>query len=142
MKRRWRFWLAAVLLTLVAGPFLGVEVYWRAAGWHKGEALFQGRPTSYWKSRIRERYSKAAWQLSMHQPQAVIWSDRPAGWEDWLERLDVGYHARQSYPLPLQTGDEAELPVLLELLREEDPDCNATDGSVFMFVLTSLPSVS
>ena len=31
-------------------------VYWRVVGWVKGEAFYQGRPTSYWAGRIQESW--------------------------------------------------------------------------------------
>src|ERR1043166_149159 len=46
MKRRWKLWLS--LLILAGSLFALPAVHWRVIGWVRGEAFYQGRPTSYW----------------------------------------------------------------------------------------------
>ena len=50
MKRRWLLWLA--LLLLVGTSFFLPPVSWRVIGWTRGEAFYQGRPTSYWRKEL------------------------------------------------------------------------------------------
>lgn len=52
MKRR-NVWMCLMLL-LVAVSFMLPAVHWRVIEWAKGEAFYQGRPTSYWKSESQQ----------------------------------------------------------------------------------------
>src|SRR5262249_40577366 len=57
---RWRLWLVLVLLLLVAGLALVPQVRWPIYGWFRGEAFYQGMPTSWWAQEIRESYRPVA----------------------------------------------------------------------------------
>ena len=57
MKRR-RLVLVFLLLPLLGGLLLIPQVRWPVYGWLRGEAFYQGMPTSYWRGRI-QRYLEA-----------------------------------------------------------------------------------
>jgi hypothetical protein len=107
MKRRYR-WLLALLL-LVAASFLLPAVHWRLIGWVRGEAFYQGRPTSYWRSECQ------CWR----------WNPPCTGPGYWCRfRSDDRYSWIEKYlPVPkmaLLQGDPGALPVLLELLDVDE----------------------
>jgi hypothetical protein len=52
MTRRWRLWLTLGLLLLLGSLALVPSVRWRVVGWVRGEAFYQGRPTTYWRRQV------------------------------------------------------------------------------------------
>lgn len=52
MTRR-RLLLAFVLLLLAGGTLSLPAVHWRLIGWWRGEAFYQGRPTSWWARQLK-----------------------------------------------------------------------------------------
>jgi hypothetical protein len=127
MIRRWRIVLGLALLVALTAMFAHPAIYWPVAGWLRGEAFYQGRPTSYW--------SQAIWTWA---------NDSAAG--TWLDQARVSVGMRKSDPIPRPPviGDDpgpyswhpapanmlalrptevdpAALPVLLELLGEKRP---------------------
>jgi hypothetical protein len=116
MKRRWRLWLGLALLLIVGASLLQPAVYWRIIGRARGEAFYQGMPTSYWKNELR-RFEMMDFFLSgdlYFRPRP------PTSTERWL-RKHLGIHFAKN---PFASGcceDPAVLPVLMELLGCEDP---------------------
>jgi hypothetical protein len=95
--------LAALLVALRLPP-----VHWRVVGWWRGEAFFQGRPSSYWLARWhwlnRERSRPEQWARKYFGDGCgdVIWGD-------------------QSPP----KFDSTAVPVLIELLNDSSPQVRA-----------------
>src|SRR5262245_58762492 len=54
MKRRWRLWLGLMLLLMLGAALLHPAVRWPLIGWLKREAFYDGMPTSYWRSQIKD----------------------------------------------------------------------------------------
>ena len=75
IRRRWRLLLALTLLLLAGGLALVPGVRWPVYGWLRGEAFYQGRPTSYWRfthfvfcqsdARVPDRYGESARLLTL-----------------------------------------------------------------------------
>jgi hypothetical protein len=90
MKRHLRLWLG-IGLVVVGGSVLSPAVHWRLLGWAKGEAFYQGRPTSYWLGELR----KTDWiNFAVIQDPKPSWAPeflRPL-WGDWVpgEKLLMG----------------------------------------------------
>jgi hypothetical protein len=127
MKRPWRIVLGLALLVALAAALAHPAIYWPVTGWLRGEAFYQGRPTSYW--------SQAIWTWG---------NDSAAG--TWLDqaRVSVGIRKSEPVPRPAVIGEDPEpyswyapanllamrptevdpaaLPVLLELLGEKRPE--------------------
>ena len=132
MLNRRRLTIASLLVAIVSIFFLP-PVYWRVVGFVKGEAFYDGRPTSWWAKKIQERYN-ATYQ-KFYQPQrpppqpgdqfdseilGAAWSGEES--QTWLQGLLENFRTQVVlYNVPLTNGDGASLPVLLELLRENDP---------------------
>jgi hypothetical protein len=139
MRRRRRSILA---LFTVAALLAVPAVHWRLIGWVRGEAFYQGRPTSYWARELRSfrsfpvgcSFETGAFPRplkdivrSNSQPGLFL---RPKGIWSWiLVRLDF------PFPFPCEiTSESAEdlfphddataVPVLTELL--DNPDTNVT----------------
>ena len=60
MKRR-RLLLALALLLFVVGLLLVPSVRWPLYGWLRGEAFYQGMPTSYWHAEIVRLNRSPSW---------------------------------------------------------------------------------
>jgi hypothetical protein len=114
MKRRWRPWLALLLLLLLVSSLLLVpSVRWHVYGWLKGEAFYQGKPTSYWRERILSHLeARATGAMAFEVPWIVGVMDDlgiPVSFENPLEWPDV-----------LRPDEPAAVPVLVELLTTDD----------------------
>lgn len=99
----------ALLLVGLAGVCLHPAVRWRVVGWYRGEAFYQGRPTSYWAEQF------ANWPDS--------WGHRwlPGVIADWLEPDgQPSYPGHAFYPEGCHVVPAEAIPVLVELLGEED----------------------
>jgi hypothetical protein len=128
MKQPWRIVFCLAVLVALAAAFAHPAVYWPVTGWLRGEAFYQGRPTSYW--------SQAIWTWG---------NDSAAG--TWLDqaRVSVGMRKSDPVPRPPVIGEDADpyswlpapanllalrptdvdpaaLPVLLELVGEKGPE--------------------
>jgi hypothetical protein len=120
MKRRWRLLLMLVLLLLVAGSFLLPAVHWRVIGWVKGEAFYEGRPTSYWSGEAKRWEWKRAWGTGTLQP-AEGWDRRSSPSEEFLEAVTGNRSWFVSAKLVLVEPEPAALSVLIELLHDPSP---------------------
>jgi hypothetical protein len=110
LKRTW------ILLTLLLT--LGVGVYFEPShcvrGWLFGEAFFEGRPTSYWRTVVvRDLHIDP--HIFFASPQA------PAPPPNWWQRCKdwIGYEPRVDSSLQLL--DDAATPVLRELTEDQTP---------------------
>jgi len=112
MKRRVLWGLALVFLVAVA--FLEPTGVLR--GWLRGESFYQGRPTTYWSSELRQW--KCQWHASEHEgPLSVpsthyYASNREPSFFQKLLNL-----TQPDWPTLLD-GDPEGLPVLNELLQD------------------------
>src|SRR5271154_6264238 len=61
IKHRLRLCLVLLLLLLVSGLLLAPSVRWPIYGWLRGEAFYQGMPTSYWRSEITRLNREPTW---------------------------------------------------------------------------------
>jgi len=107
--------LCLCLLLLLVALLLLPAVHWRLIGWVKGEAFYQGRPTSYWKWDCQQ------WE---HVPAILgpaYWrKTRSARWDNSVrEWLGISTQPTPESP-PLFSADPDALPVLLELLDLDD----------------------
>ncbi len=109
MTRRRILWVLGGLAGLALLALLGPYAYWGVVGLKNGECFYEGMPVSYWRAAVRThadwRWHPPAW--SRHCPRAV------------LQFLRLG-----TEPAVLG-GDPAALPVLLELLRDNDREVAA-----------------
>jgi hypothetical protein len=112
MTRHRKRWLVAALL-LLAGALLLPPVHWRLIGWARGEAFYQGRPTSYWEREIRQYVmidSFVSGDLYFDYPE-------PTAVEEWLEKhLGVRPRVQGNPTLGFSKNGSAAAPVLMELL--------------------------
>jgi HEAT repeat protein len=113
MKRRWRLWLGLVLLLFVAASFLLPAVRWRVIGWVKGEAFYEGRPTSYWSKEIE----RSAEEIAPNQTTTIA---KSPGMIDQLKDFVGIPRDNSDIPAVLQ-GDSAAMAVLSELLKDKNP---------------------
>jgi hypothetical protein len=107
------------LLLLVAGSFLLPAVRWRVIGWWRGEAFYQGMPTSYW-SRECQRWQEL--KITGSWPGADRYWIREPNWfeqhvDPILNRAPIIWSMD---PLPLLRSDPLAVPVLVELLQDAD----------------------
>jgi hypothetical protein len=115
MKRRRRVWLAWAVLLVVAAAFVHPAVRWGVIGWARGEAFYQGRPTSYWVREVRRLDMLDMWTSGI----LYFFPPERTKTEQWLERhTGIQLSGGRSASLPLD--DPAAVPVLLELLKSED----------------------
>lgn len=124
MIKKWRIWLAAVVLVAVTVSAWYEWTTHVGSGWMRGEAFFHGRPTSYWRG-IVERDLRVqpgvAFKRAFPQPPVTpTWWDRVKEW--------VGYRPRSVTSWDLCTFDfgrviedrEGVQPVLEVLAGDPD----------------------
>jgi hypothetical protein len=87
MKRCLRLCLGLVALLLFGAVLLLPAVRWRIVGWVKGEAFYQGRPTSFWSDVIVNAFPEANRSASKSPVD-------PGFPHDWLQA--VGLFSRSS----------------------------------------------
>jgi hypothetical protein len=85
-------------------------VYWPVTGWLKGEPFYQNRPTRYWKQAVQDY---------VHLEFGVRLRPLTLG-EKVLSTLGVRLPSGWDRP-PVLDGDPAALPVLIDLLKDENP---------------------
>jgi len=116
MRRTRRIVLVLAVLVVLASIFFHPAVYWPVTGWLRGEAVYRGMPTSYWR--------KAIW-LWGSDSAALSWIDKA--------RVGMGFSRSEAVPRPAVIGndwdwqasrasdvDPAAIPVLRELLADEN----------------------
>jgi hypothetical protein len=117
MKRKWTILLLALLLLLLLAAWF--EPTHCVRGWLRGEAFYQGRPTSFWALECRSwwaiTFNHSAW------PNDVIWAQRPGLFDRFLPaRWQQRFVDIIDTP-PLLRGDPDAEPVLRELLNDPSP---------------------
>lgn len=114
MQRK-RLLVLGILPLLAVVALLFPSIRWKAFGWLAGETFYQGMPTSYWCDQartcdsfplaVRHTYCRnTADDSTLRQALQVLF-----GSNDW-----PADH-------PLLRGDPASVPVLSELLHDDDP---------------------
>jgi hypothetical protein len=116
MKRRWRLLTVLGVLVLAAACLLHPAVRWRLIGWARGEAFYDGRPTSCWKQEIETAYVEA--DLADGRPSMSIWLETPTLLEKWLAYWR-GYDPVLKMFSAMPINDPTGLPVLIALLDDE-----------------------
>jgi hypothetical protein len=116
MSRPWLLRAFLLLVVLLAGSLLSPDARWVVWGRLRGEAFYRGRPTSYWRGHV------LAWNdLGFYPPAVSLVVRRPRWWADYLP-----WRSGRPAPLveaePFPGDDPAAIPVLMELLRDEDPE--------------------
>ncbi|OAI46024.1 hypothetical protein AYO44_12135 [Planctomycetaceae bacterium SCGC AG-212-F19] len=125
-----RVTISLVLLLLIVASVLHPAVHWRVIGWWRADAIYQGRPTSYWVNEIEASYQPimiggSSYVVPLYDDGRAIWCvERSASlWNQVLDR--VMPRTPQLADLsnivggPLLDGDPAALPMLLALVRNE-----------------------
>lgn len=116
MSKRRRCWL--LLLAVVSLTFTGLyeSVTHVGCGWLRGEAFFEGRPTSWWRRELE------CWEVhGWGDPRVGIYSRKSIGFVELWERItgmsDHRFFEELKGPSLLRGGNEAT-PVLRELLHD------------------------
>src|SRR5262245_31141107 len=113
MKRKLRWLLALIILGAFVVWLEPTCVIW---GWLRGEAFYDGRPTSFWRQEcLRWEHVELTGVLNPPSPRPTHWRWTATKWEQLLG-------TRKSYtldePRPFGKDDDpAALPVVLELLE-------------------------
>lgn len=122
MKGRWRLWLCLALVFLVGAGLLYPPLKWRLIGWMRGEAFYQGRPTSYWRQKIQ-------------QYQHSTMEERQASHDHWMRKVeelvglpsnDLFKHPYTELNNPAAVDNPAGVSVLVQLLQDSDPHIRGT----------------
>jgi len=122
MKHRRRLWLVLLLLLLVGGLLLVPSVRWPVYGWLRGQAFYQGMPTSWWTKEIEESHHYIPFVESEDGGTSEWCVETSVSlWDQWLLRLKPRPTAIPVPEIilssPLLMGDPQALPVLLALVR-------------------------
>jgi hypothetical protein len=127
MKRRHKI---ALLLLAVAAFVVWLEPTRVVWGWLRGEAFYEGRPTSYWRCEL-SRWREWGRLIGPTTPDGEIayFARSDGKFERWL--ADSGFiqlpHIRSITP-PLLDGDPEALPVLQELSQNATPETQILVG--------------
>lgn len=116
MKQKRRLLLVLASLLILSGLFLVPSVRWPVYGWLRGEAFYQGMPTSWWAGEVQESFHELT---AANWP--TIWSaDIRPSFSDRVRQWLLGYGRGDTWDTySLLEGDSAALAILLELLRDE-----------------------
>ena len=120
MKRLWRLWLCLTLLLLVGASLLHPSVQWRLIGWVRGEAFFQGRPTSFWKRECRQWEHRLDENYGMSCVVPWVWVRNPTELEQRIGQWTGRPAAKTAGKMPLLEGGPLAVPVIVELTGEDD----------------------
>jgi hypothetical protein len=107
--------LLGLILLLLAGCVLGLPpVHWRLIGAWRDEEFYLGRPTSWWAQQVeREAHLQPVVLPYVRPPMPAAVTPRP-WWQWWGAGSGSATDA-------LLDGYEPAQPVLLELLRRDNP---------------------
>jgi hypothetical protein len=120
-----------LVICLTALVILATAAFYQSAliGWWRGEAKYKGRYTNSWRAEMRCYEGGMAEGNLWHLDYAF--SQKSSLWENWLDKLGVrkrslggftiGVPDRHDLGIVLQDGDPDAVPVLMELLNDEDP---------------------
>ena len=115
-KRRLLRW--SLLLALLAAFAVWLEptrVIW---GWLRGEAFYQGRPTSWWRTELN-RWERQLWGGGPNMLPAERWVRHKTGFEAWLDRIRRAPDQQDDAAPQWLRGDPAAEAVLRELMHDE-----------------------
>src|SRR5438105_3973061 len=93
MKRSWRLLIGMTSLLLIGGLLLLPAVRWRVIGWVKGEAFYQGRPTSYWSKEVAMlelEFWHDRWTVGYDRPGGLGITTAPSFWDEVKETIGLG----------------------------------------------------
>ena len=103
-----------------------VAFHWRAEILDRSnrESKYQGRPTSSWRRDLQR------WEVCATITYGNMFSShttrfrqrRPSVWKKWLNLETDARWAERFSDHPLLQGDPAAVPVLVELLKDSDPE--------------------
>lgn len=127
-KKSWRMLCSkfayGIILALYSGAVLLIPIPRLVLlGCLRSESFYSGRPTSWWSAEVKQwRFSEEfdLWELGGYWP---LWEAQPCFFDEWL----VTYFGMIRTPVPaidtllILQADPAAIPVLLELLKDEDP---------------------
>jgi hypothetical protein len=132
IRRRWRLWLSLAVL-LLGATLLLPAIHWRVLGWIRGEALYEGRPTSWWVRDIEEYYipivEGVVFVRGFGNPGSVSrgpvgWSrEAPPPWWEWRPEWVAPAATVKVINVtdaPLINGERDALSVLLELVQRPE----------------------
>ena len=136
MRRKLRWLLILVVLAAFAVWLEPTRVVW---GWLRGEAFYDGRPTSFWRHRFLQ------WErVEVPIMQGIVSPPRPTHWRwnpTWVgEQLANERAFTIDFPRPF--GNEVDLtvvPLLQELL--DDPSPVVRDVAQVCLEQLTLPAV-
>jgi len=121
LKKRW-LWCGLLLLGSVA-VLLFPSSRWRLVGWVQGESFYKGRPTSYWRERVKQRKTASSSTGAATASSSTLWQHL----RKHFAGSDITDERR---PLLITRGrinipDVDALPVLIELIPDTDADIAA-----------------
>src|SRR5262245_5570687 len=115
-KRRFVRW--SLLLAILAAFAVWLEPTRVVWGCLRGEAFYQGRPTSWWRTELN-RWERQFWGGGENRLPAERWVRHKTRFEAWLDQR-MGVADRQEEPAPdWLRGDPAAEMVLRELANDE-----------------------
>ena len=136
MWQRRRTW---ILLLALTGVLLAVyfEPTHCVRGWLWGEAFFDGRPTSYWRSVIVQDMAEEPADL---EDEFWGWRARkpPSAWQALCQKVGLPARQQRSSEFIMHTGGEA---VLAELAQDRSPRIRAFADSIIDYNTNELPRV-
>jgi hypothetical protein len=122
----------ACVCTLSAVAFTFIpDLQLIARGLARGERFYRGMPTSYWSKRVDDTISVMLTPYSHPRPRRAprpgwLWRaslapDEPAtSFEAAKKLLRLSYVSSQA-PLPLRGNDVNAIPILIDLLEDQEP---------------------
>jgi HEAT repeat protein len=141
-KKRLLVGMAVLLTVLLCVVFLDPTSV--LLGRLSGESFYQGRPTTYWSRQLRTARAEAIAKATA----AFSPSPSPSSWPSWtgstpppppLPPWMLSRLVKEPDSELLRTRDETAVPVLLELLRDNDPWVRWRAAVSLSVILESLP---
>ncbi|OAI46023.1 hypothetical protein AYO44_12130 [Planctomycetaceae bacterium SCGC AG-212-F19] len=103
------------LLLLVGSLLLVPSVRWPIYGWLRGEAFYQGMPTSYWSREIQQWNGKAEYGRS-------VCGKRSSPPSTWIDQVKEHFGLQTSLTPEVLETDAQALPVLRALAKDPNPE--------------------
>jgi len=90
-------------------------------GWLRGEAFYQGMPTSYWHAEITRLNREPTWMDKLLERLGPTRIDYEYVYAPTIDKPGRGaVRSSMKVPTALLTEDQAALPVLIAMLRTDD----------------------
>jgi hypothetical protein len=123
MTRRRKRIIIGLAVVAVVASLAGPAIYWRLTGWAAGEPFWQGRPVSYYRSRIL-----AARVYTVHNDEVIAFTAPTPTWDVWVRRTvgnsAANWLAERREPTMFEDPLEGLLagsePVLERLVNDPD----------------------